>query len=254
MINYPKVSCVCPTFGRAHLLEEAIESFHRQDYPGEKELIICNDFIKQHFIYNHPEVKVINLPERCPNLGYKKNYTYDCAEGELILTWEDDDIHLPGRISRMVNSMQSLDAEFVFEGPYYILYGGVISKESGKTTGTHIITKDLFNRSSKYPQMNSGQDSEFNKSLQEKLGHPLHICKDDPQFLYRFSTGRVHISQFGRDSEDKESGYDLVYKFAKESIAKLIEPGGEYELKPHWSKDWEQEVKKAIVKNKKGTN
>jgi glycosyltransferase involved in cell wall biosynthesis len=96
-MNYPKVSCVCPTFARAYLLEEAIESFHRQDYPGEKELIICNDFIDQELIYDHPDVKVINLKERCKNLGEKKNITCSYATGDLLLTWEDDDIHLPSR-------------------------------------------------------------------------------------------------------------------------------------------------------------
>ena len=39
-LNLPKVSCICPTFARVYLLEEAIESFLRQDYKGEKELII----------------------------------------------------------------------------------------------------------------------------------------------------------------------------------------------------------------------
>jgi len=38
-----KVSCQCITYDRVELLEEAIESFLRQDYKGEKELVILND-------------------------------------------------------------------------------------------------------------------------------------------------------------------------------------------------------------------
>lgn len=247
-MNNPKVSCICPTFGRAYLLEEAIESFHRQDYPGEKELIICNDLPDQHLIYEHPDVKVINLPERCPTLGDKKNISNSYGTGELLLTWEDDDIHLPGRISRMVNAIQNSDVKFVFEGPYYILYGGKILKERGRTQGTHIISKELFDASPKYPIMNSGQDTEFNNLLRRQLGVELPVCKDEPQFLYRFSTGRVHISQFGRDANNKKSGYQLVINSVRQYIAKGIEPGGRYELKPHWSKDWTEEVKGAIIK------
>lgn len=240
----PKVSCICPTFGRAYLLEEAIESFLRQDYPGEKELIICNDFVDQELIYDHPEVKVINLPERAPNLGFKKNYTYENASGDLFLTWEDDDIHLPGRISRMVKSIKEFNEDFVFEGPYYLLYGGRLSKKmEGKTSGTHIITRKLFYESGKIPAMNSGQDQAFNTLLQKHVGKPLPTCTESPQFLYRFSTGRAHISQFGKDAENKTSGYELILDAVRQYVKQGKEPSGKYVLKPHWSKDWVEAVK-----------
>ena len=38
--DYPGVSCICPTYARPDLLEEAIQSFLLQDYPGPKELIV----------------------------------------------------------------------------------------------------------------------------------------------------------------------------------------------------------------------
>jgi len=153
-MSYPKISCVCPTFSRAYLLEEAIESFHKQDYLGEKELIICNDFTRQNFVYEHPDVKVINLSERCPNLGSKRNKAYSYATGDIFLTWGDDDIHLPKRISRMVNSMISQKSEFLFEGPYYILYAGKIEKNQGRTSGAHAITKELFYKIGGIPEIN----------------------------------------------------------------------------------------------------
>lgn len=245
-MSYLKVSCICPTFGRAYLLEEAIESFHRQDYPGEKELIICNDFVDQNLIYEHPEVKVVNLKQRCPNLGFKKNYSNSLGTGKLLLTWEDDDIHLPGRISRMVKSIQEFNTGFVFEGPHYLLYGGRLSKKKGMTQGTHIITKKLFDECPKYPQMNSGQDQGFNTSLQKYLNIVLPVCKEEPQFIYRFSTGRAHISQYGKDVNNKKSGYDTILEAVRGYIKKGIEPSGNYILKPHWSKNWVEEVKTAV--------
>ena len=49
----PLVSCICPTYNRPprhqHLLEEAIASFLRQDYPN-KELIVLNDCPGQELI------------------------------------------------------------------------------------------------------------------------------------------------------------------------------------------------------------
>lgn len=249
VIDFPKVSCVCPTFGRAYLLEEAIESFLKQDYPGEKELIICNDFIDQELVFEHPLVKVINLSERTPNLGSKRNKAYSYATGDVFLTWGDDDIHLPGRISRMVNAMQEFNSEFVFEGPYYIIYGGKLSFEKGKTSGAHIITKDLFYKAGQIPEINSGEDQAFNAKVKEYLAisGSLPVCQSIPQFLYRWSSGRAHISQFGIDKENKKSGYELFLEQAKQYIKEGKEPAGKYILKPHWSKDWVEETKKLSI-------
>ena len=60
----PPVSCMCLTYGRPHLLEEAIESFLRQDYQGQKELIVLNDLPQEELLFNHPEVHIINVSKR----------------------------------------------------------------------------------------------------------------------------------------------------------------------------------------------
>lgn len=246
-MNLPKVSCICPTFCRVYLLEEAIESFLRQDYAGEKELIVCNDFLPQELIYHHKDVKVINLPERAPNLGKKRNITYENATGDLFLTWGDDDIHLPGRISRMANSLQQQKKEFLYEGQYYILYGGELIWEPGRTSGAHIITRNLFQKLNGIPEMNSGEDQAFNKKVEQLIGQ-LSSCKEDPQFLYRFSTGRAHVSQYGEDTANKRSGYDLVLDSAMSYIRSGVEPQGTIHLQPKWTKDWVEEVKHARKK------
>jgi glycosyltransferase involved in cell wall biosynthesis len=230
------------------LLEEALESFLRQDYEGEKELIICNDFSEQTFVFQHPEVKIINTPIRCPNLGSKRNLAYSHATGDVFLTWGDDDIHLPGRISRMVNSLNQFKSGFVFEGPFYILYGGQLTRELGKTSGAHIVTKELFNTVGGIPEINSGEDQAFNARIREHIKKPLDVCTEPPQFLYRFSTGRAHVSQFGQDKENKKSGYDTMLDIAKTLIKGGQEPQGEYHLKPHWSKDWMVEASLAPLK------
>ena len=244
-MNLPKVSCICPTFCRVYLLEEAIESFLRQDYAGEKELIVCNDFLPQELVYEHPSVKIINLSERAPNLGAKRNATYAHATGDLLLTWGDDDIHLPGRISRMVNSLG--DNEFLYEGQYYCLYGGKLYWERGKTSGAHIITKRLFDELGGIPEMNSGEDQAFNTLVKHKIVN-MHTCTEDPQFLYRYSTGRAHVSQFGNDKHNQMSGYEKENNSALQYITTGVEPKGKIHLQPKWSKDWVEEVKHAIKK------
>jgi glycosyltransferase involved in cell wall biosynthesis len=68
----PLVSCICPTYNRPphhqHLLEEAIESFLRQDY-ANKELIVLNDCPGQELLCDAPGVRVVNAAERFPSIS-----------------------------------------------------------------------------------------------------------------------------------------------------------------------------------------
>ena len=56
-IHLPPVSAMCLTYGRPHVLEEAIHSFLKQDYLGPKEMIVLNDCDQQVLLFDHPEVK-----------------------------------------------------------------------------------------------------------------------------------------------------------------------------------------------------
>jgi len=241
----PKISCICPTFSRAYLLEEALESFLKQDYKGKKELIIYNDFSQQEFIFEHPEIKIINSLERSPNLGHKWNVTYSYATGEYLLTWGDDDIYLPGRISRMINNLNQSD--FLYEGSFYILYGDVLYKKLNQTQGANIVSRKLFDAVGGVPEKNTGEDAAFNNRIAEYLGKPLDVCKDEPQFLYRWSSPRNHISQFGEDKEGETTSYQKMLEAANIYIESGKEPKGIYYLNPHWKLNWVEEVKTATL-------
>ena len=73
MQGLPAVSCICLTYGRPAILAEAIESFLQQDYQGRKELIVLNDYVDQILTFDHPEVRVINVPKRFRTVGEKMN-------------------------------------------------------------------------------------------------------------------------------------------------------------------------------------
>jgi GT2 family glycosyltransferase len=61
-MNYPFISCKCITYGRVATLEESVQSFLKQDYPADKcELIIVNDYPLQTLIFEHPQIKIVNL-------------------------------------------------------------------------------------------------------------------------------------------------------------------------------------------------
>ncbi len=92
-------SCICLTYARPDVLEEAIYSFLQQDYSGPKELVILNDYDQQILEFDHPEVRVINLPKRLHTVGEKRNMAVALAAHDLLFVWDDDDIYLPHRLS-----------------------------------------------------------------------------------------------------------------------------------------------------------
>src|ERR1051325_3201162 len=99
------VSCLCLTYGRPTLLEEAIESFLRQQWDGPKELLILNDHPEQKLIYRHRSVRVYNVRRRLATLGQKRNLSVALARYDNLLIWDDDDIHLPWRIEETMKAM-----------------------------------------------------------------------------------------------------------------------------------------------------
>lgn len=237
-----KISCLCPTFARTKLLEEAIESFLRQDYRGEKELVICNDFYRQKLRFSHPEVRVANFSTRFHTLGAKRNATASLATGTHYLTWGDDDIHLPDRISRMVEFIHENDLKFAKEGQFYCKNLSKILHVSWASEGAHIIEADLYWALGGIPEENMGEDVSFNKAVQRHLGTALPINPKPPAFLYRWEgTARPHLSGL-----DPASGYSIMLDRAEELIAKGKEPSGEVVLTPRWTQDWVEAVKHAV--------
>lgn len=227
-----KASCLCPTYNRAPakqwLLEEAIESFLRQDY-RDKELIILNDCPGQTLVCNVPDVRVLNLPERMSSLGEKRNLLVSVATGGVFFPWDDDDISLPTRISK---SIESLGAEFEYYNPTWHWQmddtGLRLDHPMGVGHNCSAYTREVFNRVRGYAHVSSGEDEDIDRRLREAgrivpLGKSLKPA--DWFYIYRWGVSDTHISGIAQVLP-KEGGYDY--------IGGLPVAEGTFELKPHW--------------------
>ena len=121
---------MCLTYGRAHLLEEAIASFLRQDYAGVKELIVLNDLAELRLHFDHPEVKIINVEKRFRGLGEKRNASAALCSHDLLFVWDDDDISLPWRLSYSVEKMSD-GRRFFKPAESFVLSRGTLSGPKG---------------------------------------------------------------------------------------------------------------------------
>lgn len=229
------VTCLMPTFNRyplnSYLVEEAVESFLRQDYPN-RELIICNDAPGQTLAYAcnvHPRVRVYNMRERFPTLGDKLRFMIAESSGELLCRWDDDDISLPHRLSLSVAKLGD-KLEWHPRNYWYDPCHLIESSGHGNSHVTAIFRKELLKRFD-YPVTHSGcEDQQFNQLLKEHNIEPTNemLPQSEMFYLYRWGTGGQHLSGVGGNTT-MQAFYE---KLGNQKIATDT-----FEIKPQWHRN-----------------
>jgi len=227
--SFPLVSCLMPTYGRCphhqHLLEEAVQSFVLQDYPGPRELIILNDCREHQLVCDVPGVIVINDWYRAPTLGDKYNRMLELARGTFICTWEDDDISLPWRISESVKRIGN--ADYFNPKSYWVINGDVFQFEqnTGYAHNASMYRKDTALKVGGYPsdcKQDAGMDSRLRSSGKVVQG-PLNVS--DSFYIYRWGV-TDHLS----GASDPGASYT-----ARMGHHKIH---GTFHLRPQWKQDY----------------
>ncbi|MEZ4732258.1 MAG: glycosyltransferase family A protein [Caldilineaceae bacterium] len=250
MNNQPPVSCICLTYGRPAVLEEAIESFLIQAYQGPKELIVLNDYVDQTLHFDHPEVRVINVPKRFHTVGEKMNAAVALAAHDLLFVWDDDDIYLPHRLTF---SVEHFDADKGFFKPHeaWILNNGTLRLASHSVY--HVAScwsRTLFNEVRGYPAEGTGYDLLFEHRLAERFPGVTAVYVIQPEeiyYLYRWGgTDSYHMSGFGALQEGQNVGHQQVADFVQQRAIRGEIPQGDIPLQPGWKLDYRQLVSSHI--------
>jgi hypothetical protein len=232
----PKVSCQCITYGRPHLLNEAVESFLRQDYAGEKELVILNDhptILVEPF--KHPEIKVFNVGARFHSIGEKRNACCALCTGQVIFPWDDDDISLPWRISFTLEQMKN--HHYMKPDRLWYWDKGAVSARKAVAHAMGAWSRALFDEVRGYPHIQSGQDQAI-ESLFGATGkrNVVALKTADLFYIYRFpGTGSYHLSAYG---------YGNGLADAEQYVARHVKPG-RHQICPKWNTNYVSLVKAA---------
>ena len=234
----PPVSCLCPTYGRVALLEEAIQSFLRQDYPGPKELIILNDYAAQTLQFDHPEVTVVNTQQRFGSIGEKYKAAVELAAHDLLVPWHDDDIYLPHRLSLSVALLQKQKRTFFKAEQAWFLNDGKFSgPDINVFHGGSCWTRALFEEAQGYPSKDLGYDIEFEERCRQfhaDAVRPYSLRAEDVYYIYRWGgTGSYHASTFGQPDLLQQ-----VADFVENRANWGLEPQGDIKLNPRWRQDY----------------
>ena len=112
----PRVSCLMVTQGsRFALAREAGREFLRQTWPG-KELVVIDDSEDsrlERWIDSQADsdITFIRLPPKRYLLGELRNIACECARGEWIAQWDDDDHSHPDRLATQMHLALSVEAD-----------------------------------------------------------------------------------------------------------------------------------------------
>ena len=227
----PVVAGICRTYDlprRLPLLNEAVEAFLRQTWP-QKQLVIVNDTPGMTVGIDHPQIKVLNLPARCEKLSAKLDAGIEASDGEILCTWDDDDIHLPSSMTVGVSRLQD-DTEYFNPGAWWNMNGEKLTHEH-KTMGHQagFYRRSAWQDVGQHPPINGAEDLEMRTALVAR--NRVTFGDGQPQnshFVYRWDTGADHISGWG-DQTAIDAAYDRN--------ATMGEPGV-YQLQPHWRRDY----------------
>jgi glycosyltransferase involved in cell wall biosynthesis len=246
----PGVSCICLTYGRPEVLEEAIYSFLQQDYPGKKELIVLNDYPDQNLTFDHPEVQVINVARRFRTVGEKMNVAVALASHDLLFVWDDDDIYLPHRLGLSVSRFEP-EKGFFKPDKAWVWDNGKLSRtfKSLFHSGS-CWSRDRFDAVNGYPAEGTGYDLVFERALDRQFPGSTaayDIRPEEIYYLYRWSgTGSYHMSGFGRYAAGENIGHGEVEAWVNRQASDGQIRLGTVPLQPHWKSNYQQLVNDTI--------
>src|SRR5215470_348934 len=165
MREHPAVSCICLTYGRPEVLEEAIYSFLCQDYSGRKELIVLNDYAGQHLTCDHADIQVFNIPKRFRTVGEKMNAAVALASHDLLSVWDDDDIYLPHRLRFSVAHFDHTQGFFKADQGWFWNHGHLSGPEKNAFHSGSCWLRSVFDAVRGYAAEGSGHDQLFEQRL-----------------------------------------------------------------------------------------
>ena len=251
------ITALCVTYGRVRWLQQALGDFLSQENPGDSELLIVNTLPRQTLAFDHPHVRILNLPRRPDSLGHARNIGVADAKGDRILIFDDDDHYLP-HFLRTFHDNWPDDLDWVWLDKRLCAHGAEIKEISyGCHGGCFGFTKRVWELTGGYPDMTVGEDRLLVQKITKHPGKKIELDDSLPPFICCWGQGTYHVSGMGND---KPNGLGAHARIAAELSRRLDsrkEPTGRITLKADYQADWlvkaksfmSQELKKNSMNN-----
>jgi hypothetical protein len=216
----PLVSCLLPVpawfDGLETLLDEAVESFLRQEYPN-RELVILNDDARVRIHCDAPGVRVENIDTRFHSDGSRRNALSVIADGAVLAPWPVDIVALPWYLTIAMSKLRGNHA--FFPGTTFAQEAdGTIIADERLPFGTNgaVYARDAWEAVGRHPYASDDEDVTFAQRL---LGSDLSIVPPDHR-----------LARLGIDD------WYLIERYPRRRVPAT--PPRDYRIRPHWSTDW----------------
>lgn len=129
-----KISIIVPTFNRAHMVTDTIDSILNQTFK-DFELIIVDNYstdTTEQVIKKYTDERLkFHRHENGGVVAVNRNYGISQARGEYIAFCDDDDLWLPDKLEKQINELEK-DSR-----PGLVCTNAVIFNETGDTVNFH---------------------------------------------------------------------------------------------------------------------
>jgi len=226
------ISVLTLTYKRPHLLEEAIQSFLSQDDLTDCEMVVINDNPEVDYIYDHPQVRIINHKERFSSISAKLEWGYKQCAYPFIYRLDDDDLLMPYALSQTTLDILAYPGYDIYRSRgMYFFCENLYEADSGNINNGNCYSKAYLDRIT-FPNTSAGEDADIT------FMHGAHIYETtyNHTMIYRWGMGTFHVSGLGiQDNQVILDHADLV----------LDDTKGEVILNPHFKNDYYGQVDRA---------
>lgn len=233
------ISVLTLTYQRHHLLEEAIESFLRQNFTGESEMLIVNDSPKAEYVYEHPKIRIINLKKRFPSIGQKLKFGFSQCKYHYIYRLDDDDLLAPWALSHTWEDIVSHPGFEIYRsnGHYYFEHNKFKKMYSSINNG-NVYTKQYLSRI-EIPEISYGEDNVMTFQNNARI---YESPREQKTMIYRWGMDTFHISGMGDISNKAMMKWTdrIVRTEARKNRIGLEE--GKLVLKPHFQEEYYRQI------------
>src|SRR5690606_6866496 len=126
MTNTPLVSIIIPTYNRAHLIGETLDSVLAQTYQNWECIVVddgstdATDKMMAEYMAKDARFQYHHRPkDRLSGGNAARNYGFEVSKGEYIQWFDSDDLMLPEKLAIKVNSIEKNDVDFVISKTKY---------------------------------------------------------------------------------------------------------------------------------------
>lgn len=231
------ISVLTLTYQRHYLLEEAIESFLRQDFSGESEMLIVNDSSRVQYALDNTNIRIINLENRFSSIGEKLSFGFSQCKYNYIYRLDDDDLMAPWALGNTCDDIINHPNYDIYrsDGHYSFLnneYKGI----SSNVNNGNVYTKSYLSRI-EIPSSSFGEDYEITFKMNAQI---YESNRQQKTMIYRWGMNTYHISGMGNIGQDDINKWtdrivaDSKYQSSEQGI--LL-------LQPHFDSDYYKQIK-----------